>query len=560
MKPRSIAKSLVCLSVASILSLSASARTFEVLPTGDNAGPGTPERPLKTIGTALNQAGPGDTVLIHAGTYREGPVWINKGGSEGKPLTIQAEPGAEVIWKGSDIVTGWQAVRNGLWRRPDWPVNSQQLFVDGRPLQQIGIQSPWHTNSVNQNTKVSLPPVGRDMDDMGSGTFYYVATNHALYCMLRDRSDPNAHVMEASVRDSLLNGECKSNVVLRGLTFLHSNGTAKGQWAGLLRVMGGAGWLIEDCTFAWGDFAGATFSGDRHVIRHCRFVNNGDKGFSLNGSGPEYGYKWRRDRPPQDILFEDLVVTNNNYRHFYEHWDAGGMKLIPAVRGVTVRRCYVADNWGPGIWFDGALGTNVVEDNFVLRNRTGIFYEIAMPAEGDPFGILIRNNRVIANTNQGIYISASSGAIVVSNTCYGNSWDIVAHGMPRHDFGFDMLLRDNVIRDNIVRGRLADVVMFVGANSLSNTVDGNYYAALEFSGTHADGMRGGIRFSAATDGYAITHTDFARLYKDQGFEEHGRTGDPLWMNTAELDFRLKPESLAIGKGWQERGGDSELGK
>ncbi|NQU11183.1 right-handed parallel beta-helix repeat-containing protein [bacterium] len=540
-------RTLTWLGAAAICCLPVSARVFEVSPSGDNAGPGTVERPLKSIGRALQVAGPGDTVILHGGTYREGPVWIGRGGAEGRPLTIQPAPGAEVVWKGSDIVTGWQAVSNGIWRRPEWPVNSQQLLVDGQPLQQIGVQSPWHTHAVNDH-KVSLPPVGRDLNDLVPGSFYYDATNRVLSCLLGDRSDPGQHVMEASVRDSLLNAESKSNVVLRGLTLLHSNGTAKGQWAGLLRVMGGAGWLVEDCTFACGDFAGATFSGERHVIRRCRFVGNGDKGLSLNGSGPEYQYKWRRDRPPQQILFEDLIVTNNNYRRFYEHWDAGGMKLIPAVRGVTVRRCYVADNWGPGIWFDGALGANVVEDNLVLRNRTGIFYEIAMPAAGDPFGILIRNNRVIANTNQGIYVAASSGAIVVSNTCYQNGWDIVAHGMPRRDFGFTMWLRDNVIRDNIVSGRKADVVVFVGGNTTNNIVDGNFYAAGGLASPGA--FRPAVRFSAATNGYAVTHTALGRLFQELGFEEHGRAGDPQWVAPEAQDFHLRPGSPAAGKGWR----------
>lgn len=532
--------------IVALAAVSGPGRTLEVAPRGDEAGTGTPEKPFRTIGRALRQAGPGDTVLIHAGTYREGPLNINRGGLPGEPLTLESAPGAVVILKGSEIVTNWEHAGRGLWQHRDWRINSQQLFVDGAPLGQIGVQSPWHTEAVNDG-KMALPPTGRDRDDMTTGTFYYDAATRTLYCMLSDLSDPNRHLMEASVRDGLLDGEGKTNVVVRGLTFLHGNGTAKGHWAGLMRVMDGSGWTIEDCTFAWGDFAGATFSGDNHVIRRCRFVNNGDEGIGLGGSDKAHAYKRYLERPPQGIVFEDLIVTNNNYRHFYENWHAGGMKLIPAVRRVTIRRCVVADNWGPGIWFDGTLGDNVVEDNVVVRNRTGIFYEVSEPADGDPFGILIRNNRVAANVNQGIYVSASSGARVENNTCYQNGWDIVLHGMPRRDFGYDLWLRDNVVRGNIVSGRDADIVVFVGIGSTNNLIDGNFYA-----GGPAQRERGSVRVGVTTripEDYSVTHRTLQPLATAQGFEKLGRAGDPLWENPLSLDFRLRAGSPAHGMGW-----------
>jgi parallel beta-helix repeat protein len=540
--------------IVTVLASAATARTLEVDPAGDDRGPGTPSQPLRTIGQALRRATAGDTVLIHTGTYREGPLTLRQGGTPDQPLTLQSAPGAEVILKGSDPVTNWQDAGHGTWRRADWRVNSQQLFVDGTPLQQIGVQSPWHTHAVNDG-KVALPPVGKDLTDVTPGTFLYDAPTRTLTCMLPDRSDPNRHLMEASVRDSLLDGEDKTNVVIRGLTFLHSNGTAKGHWAALLRVMGGNGWQIEDCTFAWGDFAGATFAGDGHTVRRCRFIHNGDEGLGLSGSDAAHAYKRYRDRPPQNIVFEDLTVAHNNYRRFYEHWHAGGMKLIPAIRAVTVRRCTVADNWGPGIWFDGALGENIVEDNVVVRNRTGIFYEVSEPSEGDRFGIRIRNNRVASNANQGIYISASSGARVESNTCFRNAWDIVLHGMPRRDFGYDMWLRDNVVRDNILHGRDADVIAFVGAGATHNTIDGNFYAMGPAQHDPSKIARNRIAFSATTGDYSVTHRDLPALSAEQGFELTGLAGDPQWVNANELDFRLRTGSPAAGRGWQQKEGD-----
>src|SRR5581483_10186307 len=50
---------------------------------------------------------PGDTVLVHAGEYRE---WVQprRGGlSATRRITYQAAPGEHVVVKGSERVTGW---------------------------------------------------------------------------------------------------------------------------------------------------------------------------------------------------------------------------------------------------------------------------------------------------------------------------------------------------------------------------------------------------------------------------------------------------------------------
>ena len=540
------------LAVAVLVARGLSAGTIEVSPNGDDAGRGTAERPLKTIRKAVSMAKPGDTIAIRAGTYREGPIVVARGGTAQAPLIIQGAKDAVVMIKGSKIVTGWQATPEGRWKASDWPINSQQLFVDGKPLQQIGVQSPWHTTKAGDGPRMCLPPVGEDLNDVSPGCFYYETATKSLYCTLRDRSSPNEHEMEASVADFVLDGEDASFVTLRNLTFMHNNGTAKGACSSLVRTSG-SGWTVEDCTFAYGDFAGLGLSGEKHVVRRSEFLNNGDQGLSVNGSDAAHKYKWYRERPPQNILLEDLVVKGNNYRRFYEHWEAGGMKLIPAVHAVTVRRCQVEENWGPGIWLDGALGDNVIEDNFVRNNRTGIFYEISLPVEGDRFGASIRNNRVIGSQHQGIYISASSGAIVQNNTCFRNGWDIVVHGMPRNDLGFDLQLKDNVVKDNIVCGCHADVIVFVGDNASNNVVDGNFYADLGDDRGEPKADHRGVAFGAVKDsGYDAAHRDLGDVFSRCGFEAHGTSGDPRWKGTAAGDFGLEADSPAKGKGWQSR--------
>lgn len=48
-----------------------SGHTYHVAPRGNDHAHGTQASPLRTIGACLDRVRPGDTCLIHKGTYRE---------------------------------------------------------------------------------------------------------------------------------------------------------------------------------------------------------------------------------------------------------------------------------------------------------------------------------------------------------------------------------------------------------------------------------------------------------------------------------------------------------
>ena len=100
------------------LSLGAAARAAEyhVAVTGDDAHPGSAAKPLKTISAAAAKAMPGDTVTVHAGTYRERVTPPRGGTSNTKRITYQAAPGEKVTITGSEPTKGWEKVSGDTWK------------------------------------------------------------------------------------------------------------------------------------------------------------------------------------------------------------------------------------------------------------------------------------------------------------------------------------------------------------------------------------------------------------------------------------------------------------
>ena len=80
-------------------------RTWHVAPEALGGLPATVQ--VRTISAAAAKAEPGDTVFIHAGTYRE-TVTVDKSGTKGKPIRFEAAAGENVVITGADVLTAWK--------------------------------------------------------------------------------------------------------------------------------------------------------------------------------------------------------------------------------------------------------------------------------------------------------------------------------------------------------------------------------------------------------------------------------------------------------------------
>jgi hypothetical protein len=102
--------------LAILISPALLAAEFHVAPSGNDGHDGTSAMPFKTISAAALKAMPGDTITVHAGTYRERIDPPRGGASDAKRITYQAAPGGKVVITGSEPAKGWEKVSGDTWK------------------------------------------------------------------------------------------------------------------------------------------------------------------------------------------------------------------------------------------------------------------------------------------------------------------------------------------------------------------------------------------------------------------------------------------------------------
>ncbi|MDX9752704.1 MAG: carbohydrate-binding protein [bacterium] len=99
-----------------LVAIPGTAREYHVAVTGDNSQDGSLTAPLATIQAAADRAMPGDVITVHAGTYRERITPPRGGTADTQRIVYQAAPGEKVVIKGSEVIKGWEQIKNDTWK------------------------------------------------------------------------------------------------------------------------------------------------------------------------------------------------------------------------------------------------------------------------------------------------------------------------------------------------------------------------------------------------------------------------------------------------------------
>lgn len=444
-------------------------------PQASDAGPGTPDRPWRTIGRAAQQMQPGDAVRIHAGTYRETVAPPRGGTGPAARITYAAAPGEAVVVTGADrVADGWQAAGAGRWRRT-WTWGPMPAYADGdpafrrelavadgtvlRPVAQASDLVPGTMRVEGPDTAptaitVHLPPgVGTDDLEVAVRQHLFWPVGATPFVPCGDASQP-------------------SWLRVVGITFRHAANRA--QWGAV--CAGASDGLLEDVTVEWTIGMGIDTSGRDHVFRRVASSDHGQMGWG--------GASVR-------LWMEDTEGSRNNWRGHDPFWEAGGGKWRETRESVW-RRHLAEGNDGPGLWLDGDNHANTIEGGLFVGNQiAGVMLELATT------GTLVQHcvlagTRMRAWSGAGVLSQAASDNVLLHNTVVGNE-------------GSGVWLRLDP------EGRAPDARTRIEANWIVGNA------------THAAEARD-LAIHAPTAAVLAGHTFWSNVYGR-------RTGDALWRST-----------------------------
>ena len=385
--------------VASLLALAVTvhATEFQVATNGHDTNRGTKTSPLRTIQHAADLAQPGDVITVRAGVYRERINPPRGGTSERKRIVYQAAPGARVEITGSEAVTNWVKVQDGVWKA----TLPNSFFGSFNPYGDL-IHGDWftpenrehHTGAVYLNgdwlaeaaklddvlTSVDKMPLWFGQVDQGTTTIW--AQFNGV--------NPNEQQVEINVRQTVFypTQSDRNYITVRGFVLRN----AATPWApptaeqiGLIGTHWSRGWIIEN-----------------NVISHSRC-----SGVSLG----KYGDDWdnRAESAEGYVGTIHRALTNGWNRATIGHH---------LVRNNTISHCEQAGIVGSlGAAFSTITG-NTIHDIHVLRQFSGA--EMAGIKFHGAIDVVISHNHIYNNI-QGIWLDwMAQGTRVTGNLLHDN--------------------------------------------------------------------------------------------------------------------------------------------
>jgi hypothetical protein len=389
-------------------------------PNSDDNGPGTIDRPFRTISKAAEVLQPGERVVIASGIYRECVRPARGGTGPTQMISYEAAPGAKVFVKGSEALNdGWEPStvsmrgrgRGGqvsIWKHKltgamfpdaynpfslasvagDWswldtktvdmgPYFRRRglVFVDGKPLEPVEQTRELGNTPLQPTTRPAgqggLPgrsrggPIMQEVGGSPDARFCVDNAGNVIYMRVPD--DIREHpLIEITTREQafvpLESG--LAYIRVRGITFQHAGNGYPPPQHGLVSTNGGNHWIIEDNTIEWANGAGLDIGG-----------NWG--GGSAPGAGASHIIRGNTIRycgvcgmcgmSTQNVLIEDNTIEWCGWANAERGWEAAGAKFHGA-RNMLFRRNVVRHiRHANALWLDSnnsncRITSNVLAD------------------------------------------------------------------------------------------------------------------------------------------------------------------------------------------------------
>lgn len=545
----------------------------------DDAGPGTKERPFKTINHAAQILQPGERVVIGAGVYREFIQPARGGTGPDAMISYEAAPGATVVVKGSALVKDWKPSDGwnfGIDPQTKKPVKAWELkldpklfpngynpfevdnvignktwlrysednmatyfrrrglvFVDGQPLEPVETASDLgnSTRSLNYFKKIFWSPLFKEFQPE-AGKVWIEPNGITLHIRLANDDDPASHTIEITNQEQVFSPAQRYQQYIRvkGITFMHAGNGFPVPQRGMVSVNRGNHFIFEDDTFEWANSVGLDIGNEDwaasrppqpvgfDVIRGNTFRYCGIEG--LGGTGG-----------PQDTLVERNLFEWIGWQDAAMMSESGGTKMHVAhnllFRNNVVRHI----RHGNGIWLD--IG------NKNVRITGNVFADI--PGDVNPHAVHIEgsddlnqiDNNIFSNLTGGILIRDTNNVIIAYNLfidCKEVCVDTVSGiNGPRPIMGHTNDVHNLMVHDNVFAKMGRSAIEF---NNGKNDADGNVYGVVAGPFGFGGGPYLRVKYPEPPE------WDNLKSWREQrGWDEHGAT--------AEIDADLDPDRLEL---------------
>jgi hypothetical protein len=201
--------------------------------------------------SGLNQAQPGDEVVMRGGVYYQGEIVLPRSGTPGAPIVFRSYPGENAILDGADPTPFiWTAQGSGVYRATVSVADPHLVLANGARLY------PYQ----------SLP----DLQNLIWGIPGFYANGTTVYVRLAGDANPNDAAMVVSRYNHAFYVE-QSSIYLINLTFRYYG---QGSYAKAIYFNNASDNLVQDCTFAANDLGiGLKRDSHRNVIQDNEFYD-----------------------------------------------------------------------------------------------------------------------------------------------------------------------------------------------------------------------------------------------------------------------------------------------
>lgn len=410
-----------CVVVACVLSIAAGpvfCREIHVALRGNDSNDGTPERPLRTISAAAQLAQPGDTVIVHAGIYREEVAPPRGGLSDEQRITYQAAPNEQVEIRGSEVIKGWTKVEGDVWQ----VVIPNTFFGNFNPYADV-IKGDWfsprgrvhHTGAVYLNGEWLAEAASKeDLFKPSSGLRWWFAEVDEEKTTIWAQFpgvDPNRETVEINVRQTVFYPRTPgcNYITVRGFIMRHAAtpwAPPTAQQIGLIGTHWSKGWIIEN-----------------NVISHsiCCGITLGKYGdeFDNTSANTAEGYVQTINRALANGWHRDNIghhiVRNNIISHCEQAGIVGSLGAAfcevtdNVIHDIHMRRLFSGAEMA-GIKFHAAIDT-LIARNHIFRTCRGLWLDW-----------MAQGTRVHANlfhdNDEDLFVEVNHGPFVVDNNLF----------------------------------------------------------------------------------------------------------------------------------------------